>query len=98
MATFVSCVYTIQNTQSFGQLDVTLITFLHARPANQPTVTVATLCQEMLDVPAIECVVLKVAPPLMMGGAVEYLPASGSCAHHVNRHARLSQVMGKFFV
>jgi len=80
-------------------LGVTLITFLHARPANHPTITVATLCREKLDVPAVGCVVLKVASPLMKGGAVEYLPASGSCAHHVNRHARRSQqVMGKFFV
>ena len=91
--------YTIQSTQSFEQLGVTLITFLHARSANQPTITVATLRREKLDMSAVGCVVLKVAPPLMKGGAVEYLPASGSCAHHVNGHARRSQqVMGKFFV
>jgi len=90
VATFVSCMHTIQSTQSLRQLGVTLITFLQARPANQPTITVATLCREMLDVPAVGCGVLKVAP-LLKGGAVEYLPASGSCAHHVNSHARRSQ-------
>jgi hypothetical protein len=70
---------------------------LHVQPANRPTITVVTFFRKRLDAPAVGCVVLKLAPPLMKGDAVEYFPVSGSCAHHVNRQVRRSQqVLGKF--
>lgn len=98
VATFVNYVCTVKIMQSCRQLGSPPI-IVHLRLARRSTITVVTLCRERLDTPVVESVVLELAPPLTKGDAVEYLPVSGSCAHHVNRQVRRSQqVVGKFCV